>query len=141
MSDARGEAAGILRTWGTDPKFSMGRNLNIWKRLVGLDGPELVNGAMSVLFHAAPELEKPVTLRIFYAASTTPLYEQCKARWLEIQHTPIDSAVPNVTLRRVPDASDGYSRDRAKKLEQYQQLTKAMENEAYANDGAHLDLD
>ena len=126
MSAARGEAAGILRTWGTDPHFPIARSLNIWKRLVRLDGTELVNGAMSVLFHAAPELEKPVTLRIFYAASTTPLYEQCKARWLESQHTPSDSAVPNVTLRRVPDARDGYRRDRAKKLEQYQQLTKAI---------------
>jgi len=61
----------------------MGRELSIWKRLIRLDGPELVNGALAMLATVAPNLEAPRTLRLFYAANTTPLYEQCKAEWFK----------------------------------------------------------
>ena len=63
----------------------MGRELSIWNRLVKLDDPELVNGAMSMLPTIAPDVRRPFSLKLFYGRKSTPLYEQCKAEWLKGQ--------------------------------------------------------
>lgn len=130
MNELRGEAAELIRDdwWGgklselqTDRSWHMGRELDIWNQLVTRDSPELVNGAMSVLFDVAPDLERPVTLRIFYAQNTTPLYEQCKAQWL----ASLDSEIPLPTLRKVPDARDEYQRRQAARTDALRRLAVA----------------
>lgn len=82
-----GEAAGIIRTWwrehAPDTGWHMGRELSIWKRLVRLDDPDIVNGAMTMLPMMAPNLRP--TLKLFYGKKSTPLYEQCKGEWLKNQ--------------------------------------------------------
>ena len=129
MNGARAEAAGIIRNdWGDDPKFGMARNLNIWNRLVARDGPELVNGAMSVLFSVAPHLERPVTLRIFYSGATTSLYERCKARWIE--HPPDgEVSLPTVELPGMPTAGDDYRRRENTKRESLRRFAKARNDD------------
>ena len=75
----------------------MGRELSIRKRLVRLDGDELVNGAMQTLSSVAPNVRKPYSLRLFYGQQSTPLYEQCKSEWLKRQG-------PATTRARTTDA-------------------------------------
>lgn len=88
----RREAARMVRAWWkeapTPAAWHMGRELSIWKRLVRLDGAELVNGAMAALPMLAPTAQRPYTLRLFYGNASTPLYEQCKAEWLKHQAPP-----------------------------------------------------
>ena len=130
MNDSRGEAAHLIRDdwWGgklselqTRHSWDMGNELSIWNKLVTHDSPELVNGAMSVLFKVAPDLERPVTLRIFYAAATTPLYEQCKALWISSH----DSEVSLPTLRKVPDARDEHQRRQTARTDALRRLAVA----------------
>ena len=109
MMAARAEAARILRAmwWpgGAAPDWSMGRDLAIWKKLVALDGPEVVNGAMGELFNVAPNLTKPCHLKLFQGA----LYPRCKARWLERNSSPRAealTAIPAVQIAGIPKAHD-----------------------------------
>ena len=128
MNDSRGEAVVMIRDdwWGGKlaelQPWHMGNELSIWDILVTRDSPELVNGAMSMLFKVAPELERPVTLKIFYAQSTTPLYEQCKALWISSH----DSEVSLPTLRKVPDARDEHQRLQRAKVESLRRLAEAQ---------------
>ena len=128
MNESRGEALHLIRDdwWGgklseLEP-WHMGNELSIWDILITRDSPELVNGAMSMLFKVAPELERPVTLKIFYAAATTPLYEQCKALWISSH----DSEVSLPTLRKVPDARDEHQRRQEAKVDALRRLAKAQ---------------
>ena len=122
MNDSRGEAAHLIRDdwWGgklselqTRRSWDMSNELSIWNKLVTRDSPELVNGAMSMLFTVAPKLMRPVTLRIFYSEDTTPLYEQCKALWISSH----DSEVSLPTLRPMPDARDEHQRRQTAKVD------------------------
>jgi len=85
MNELRAEAAKLIRQWWTKtppPKgWHMGRELSIWKRLVRLDSPEIVNGAMTMLPMMAPNLEP--SLKYFYGPNCGPLYERCKAAYLK----------------------------------------------------------
>ena len=127
MNGSRGEAAHLIRDdwWGGKlaelQPWHMGNELSIWDILVTRDSPELVNGAMSMLFTVAPKLQRPVTLKIFYAQSTTPLYEQCKALWISSH----DSEVSLPTLRKVPDARDEHQRRQTAKVESLRRLAVA----------------
>lgn len=95
------EAAGIIRRWWkrTPPEsgWHMGRELSIWKRLIRLDEPEVVNGAMTMLPLLAPNLNPP-SLRHFYGPRSGPLYEQCKAEWMKGQAEP--APTERTTVRR-----------------------------------------
>ena len=127
MNESRGEAAHLIRDdwWGGKlselQPWHMGNELSIWDQLVTHDSPELVTGAMSVLFDVAPDLERPVTLKIFYAQSTTPLYEQCKALWISSH----DSEVSLPTLRPMPDARDEHQRRQTAKIESLRRIDVA----------------
>ena len=79
----------MVRVWWMEcapaGNWHMGRELSIWNRLVKLDDPELVNGAMEMLPTIAPDVRRPFSLKLFYGRNSTPLYERCKAEWLKSQ--------------------------------------------------------
>lgn len=97
LNELRGEAARLIRVnlWqSADPPPSrngkpwhMGRDLSMWNALVreGND-PETVNGAITVV-RKLTGISGPMTLNIFYSngGKTRPIFEQCKARWLNAQ--------------------------------------------------------
>jgi hypothetical protein len=105
--DWRSEAAKIVRAWWAEakpsPGWHMGRELSIRKRLVRLDGDELVNGAMTMLRVVAPDVERPYSLRLFYGKKSTPLYEQCKSEWLKSQGP--QRVRPSLRIAQPPEAA------------------------------------
>ena len=100
LNELRGEAAVLIRShlWRSScppilavggRAWHMGRDLSIWNALVreGND-TEVVNGAITVV-RAVTNISGPMTLTIFYsrAGKARPIFEQCKARWLNDAET------------------------------------------------------
>ncbi len=92
----RGDAAALIRThlWlsKTPPPspdsrpWNMGRELNIWTRLVHLGAdPEELNGAIQFARSVIHQPDEPFRLTIYYWKGATPAYEQARAAWINSQ--------------------------------------------------------